>query len=773
MGARSKIIDLNRSSAEIDAIDDLGPTATSDGIEPSANDAGEADYQDWVHESQNQSWDEEEAVPGRDWGSIAAIGLLLIAFIGWTGFFAWAHSGELTRTIPPARIAELVIAWSVPTCLIALVWLLGMRLSSREAARFGDVARSLREESLALEERMRRVNGEIALARSFLAENARELETVGRTSAQRLTDAAGTLTSALAESDERAQMLQVASNAAVTNLEQLRNHLPVVTSAAKDATNQIGIAGNSAHGQIQAILATLGRVAEASASTGDDLGKLDVRLTQSAAALEQRISASAEKLASAVTQSRDTALPLFTELDQHIAAIESRISEASASARGQIDESDGRLTSLIADLQGNVDKLQASLSTHDATAQDSIIRLSGFIEETRNNVAAMDTDATDRIAKLAFAVSALVESNSELTGRLSRNSDLTNDFMMESTTLLDLLRQIEAEASGKLPEAISALQGRFEANRATMHEVVKTMEATDRKSVDISNRLSELEPLISRQDAQVAALWKNADTQVSEQHKQLEALSAALADARGQIDQLVALANDQLASSMQRAQESTREATEISRRIVEEELAEITGAMTDRNVSALRSAIEEQIRSVDIAMHESLQQNLGFANEIEERAKGQLQRLDEMTANLEQRIAQAHSSFAGIDDEGFARRMALLTESLNSAAIDVAKILSNEVTDTAWAAYLKGDRGVFTRRAVRLLDNTEAKIIAANYDEDAEFRDNVNRYIHDFEAMMRVLLSTRDGNAIGVTLLSSDVGKLYVALAQAIERLRS
>ena len=30
----------------------------------------------------------------------------------------------------------------------------------------------------------------------------------------------------------------------------------------------------------------------------------------------------------------------------------------------------------------------------------------------------------------------------------------------------------------------------------------------------------------------------------------------------------------------------------------------------------------------------------------------------------------------------------------------------------------------------------------------------------------------RDGSALGVTLLSSDMGKLYVALAQAIERLR-
>jgi len=150
-----------------------------------------------------------------------------------------------------------------------------------------------------------------------------------------------------------------------------------------------------------------------------------------------------------------------------------------------------------------------------------------------------------------------------------------------------------------------------------------------------------------------------------------------------------------------------------------------------------------------------------------------LGQLDEMAGNLEQRIADNRESFEGIDDDSFARRMVLLTESLNSTAIDVAKILSNDVTDTAWAAYLKGDRGVFTRRAVRLLDAGEARAIATHYGDDAEFREHVNRYIHDFESMMRVLLSTRDGNAIGVTLLSSDVGKLYVALAQAIERLRN
>ena len=116
--------------------------------------------------------------------------------------------------------------------------------------------------------------------------------------------------------------------------------------------------------------------------------------------------------------------------------------------------------------------------------------------------------------------------------------------------------------------------------------------------------------------------------------------------------------------------------------------------------------------------------------------------------------------------------MALITDSLNSSSIDIAKAFDVEVTDTSWASYLRGDRGIFTRRAVRLLDNAEARAITEAYEGDFELREAVNRYIHDFEAMLRGVLSTRDGNAIAVTLLSSDIGKLYVALAQAIERLR-
>ena len=53
-----------------------------------------------------------------------------------------------------------------------------------------------------------------------------------------------------------------------------------------------------------------------------------------------------------------------------------------------------------------------------------------------------------------------------------------------------------------------------------------------------------------------------------------------------------------------------------------------------------------------------------------------------------------------------------------------------------------------------------------------EFQHSVNRYVHDYEAMLRRVLAERDGGMMAVTLMSSDMGKLYAALSQAIDKRR-
>ncbi len=218
---------------------------------------------------------------------------------------------------------------------------------------------------------------------------------------------------------------------------------------------------------------------------------------------------------------------------------------------------------------------------------------------------------------------------------------------------------------------------------------------------------------------QSTKLMSESDANFAARHEQADALAAALTHTRNLVEEMSEDASNKLVSSLLRVRETTKQAAESSRKILDEELGHVAERLTEQNRTSLAEAVDSQIAAMNDLMQSAIQRNLALSESATAKLSAQLGQLDEMATNLEQRIADNRDSFEGIDDDSFARRMVLLTESLNSTAIDVAKILSNDVTDTAWAAYLKGDRGVFTRRAVRLLDAGEARAIAAHYGDDS------------------------------------------------------
>ena len=231
-------------------------------------------------------------------------------------------------------------------------------------------------------------------------------------------------------------------------------------------------------------------------------------------------------------------------------------------------------------------------------------------------------------------------------------------------------------------------------------------------------------------------------------------------------------AGPQLVAALLRVKDTADQAAERARQALGRAISEAAEKLGEASEHALVEAMGERVNDQLENVAQVAERAVKAAHVASDRLMRQLLTIADTSAAIEKRVAEAEDAAEARDRESFARRSAVLIESLNSVSIDVAKILSGDVSDSSWAAYLKGDRGIFTRRAVRLLDATETRAVAQLYDDDTAFRDHVNRYIHDFEAMLRTILSARDGSALGVTLLSSDMGKLYVALAQAIDRLR-
>ena len=219
-------------------------------------------------------------------------------------------------------------------------------------------------------------------------------------------------------------------------------------------------------------------------------------------------------------------------------------------------------------------------------------------------------------------------------------------------------------------------------------------------------------------------------------------------------------------------QEAAAHAAERAREAIASVVPQSAQSLSEATRDALQKVIHEEIeqRLADVQTTAALA--VEAARTASDRLTEQMLTLGRSATALEQHMEQVSSEQREKDSEAFARRVAMLIDSMHSASIDVGKILSDEVDDKAWDSYLKGNRGVFTRRAVRLLEGSETRSIRVHYETDAEFQQSVNRYVHDFEAMMRRVVSDKDGGIIAVTLMSSDTGKLYAALSQVVDKKR-
>ena len=360
---------------------------------------------------------------------------------------------------------------------------------------------------------------------------------------------------------------------------------------------------------------------------------------------------------------------------------------------------------------------------------------------TRENVAA---SAGTLAAKLAES-QAVLERSGETIGVLTS----------DSVRLLELIRSSAEHAHTDLVKSIGVAEER--------------LAAFETHAVNLSATIGEAQA----RGETLAGHVQRAQEGGTESIETLAALEERLAGVAQRSDEVARHARTELSEAIAELQKASEGALDTLRSGQAETVRELGERIGAEGSDAIKAALHDSAGSAIADLDQAARDAAESGRQTAIQLRDQLSRVNELVGNLETRVAQARERAEESVDGNFARRMALISEALNSSAIDIAKVFDTEVSDTAWASYLRGDRGIFTRRAVRLLDNGEARSIAEVYEEDADVRENVNRYIHDFEAMLRTVLSTRDGNTMAVTLLGSDAGKLYVALAQAIERLRA
>jgi hypothetical protein len=110
-------------------------------------------------------------------------------------------------------------------------------------------------------------------------------------------------------------------------------------------------------------------------------------------------------------------------------------------------------------------------------------------------------------------------------------------------------------------------------------------------------------------------------------------------------------------------------------------------------------------------------------------------------------------------------------ESLDSLAVDIARMIDHDAAAELWDRYKRGERNVFTRKLYTMQGQRAFDEIRRKYRGDREFMQTVDRYIAEFERLLDEVSRDDRGQVVARTYLTSETGKVYTMLAHAAGRL--
>ncbi|VVT07047.1 conserved hypothetical protein [Sphingomonas sp. EC-HK361] len=723
-------------------------------------------------------WEDKPSSPWRIVGPVA----LAIVSLAWVGGMLWLARAALP-TMPAPALAQFIAALCVVPMLAGIVWLVALRSSTAEAQRFGKTARAMRAEADSLEQRVAALSQTIAANRDALADQIRALTAIGDSATQRLAAIGRNLSEEIDQADINARSLDQSATVAHNQLSVLLSTMPRVQAEAEalgqmldDSALSVSRHASALDAQVVA-LADRGREAEVVAGgAAQKLAAHIARMEATSETASTRLESVTAEMAAAVDQLLDRTAQAVDESRKGIAAqgdamlamVGANQAALDSAARGSAEA----LAERIAGVEALIDRIAQRLEVQRRSGDAIVGQLESGLAGVHGQLDTLHTQGVERSQMLAASISALGGSADAMTEALKAGDTMATRAIGTAESLLIALDASAREIDETLPDALDRLDQRIHASRSVVGAAKPELMALVTAAESTHDAIEAVAQVIADQRRTVDQLSGTLLETLNSGRAKADALGIMVEETIGQANRFADEAAPRLLDALLRVRDTASAAAERARETLATVIPEAAEALEAASGDAMRRATESGVEVQVKAIADVAEAAVGAASRASERLERQIQAIADATAIVETRIEADIARREDADRDSFARRASLLIEAMNSAAIDITRTFGPEVADSAWAAYLKGDRGVFTRRAVRLLDANEQRDIARLYDDDASFRDQVNRYIHDFESMLRTILAQRDGSPLGVTLLSSDMGKLYVALAQAIERLR-
>ncbi|WP_447762728.1 hypothetical protein [Sphingopyxis panaciterrae] len=789
MTGEKKIVGLWRDSA---ANQETDSQASEQAAAPEAMPVPEADApaeRDWLDmsplteaEDVGDSAESIGASPG--WRDRFAPALLILLGFGWTLYALYTATDGFASQPDAGNWSLLIATISMPLTLLAVLWMALLRSSRSEQARFARVTTALRDENMMLGQSMHSLGLHLADAQKQLAEQAKIVQQLGLDTVARLHDSSDRLATNASVIANAHDQLARSGDVAMQRMDGLLAGLPRIDDVAQRLAVNFREAGLVAHQQganLEARLAALGEEAAKTAQAGEaataSMLEAMVALQGQTKETESDLLAVSAKVTGAhgasLAQITKVAASARDDMSATVAAVTGQMDESWRQFRDGVDAAAAQLDAKLAAAREAGDAIGTQLAAHGDASEALAARITAHVAEVEQQLAGLDSSVAGRTDVIGRAIADTKAQLTAFADQVTSGNSSAQQLVSHAESLLLALDAVTRELDESLPHALTRMTSHGKTTQTALSELRPMLDASELVAQSTLSHVNAVQATLKTNEAQMANHAENQQAMVDRINGSLAEADAALAKLRDGADEFAEQGGAKMIATLADVRSTADSAADQARQTLDRLVAGAREAMQATASEAIDAAFKTEIMTQLNAIEDASQRAVSAANGAADRLMRQLITIMDTSASVEQRALEAEQAIAASGRDSLAKQVGLLTEALKSTAIDVTKILSTEVSDAAWDAYLKGDRGVFARRAVKLIENGEAKEILRIYQNDDGFHAAVNQFIHDFEAMLRLLIGARDGSAISVTLLSSDIGKLYVALAQAIDRLRN
>ncbi|WP_029940877.1 hypothetical protein [Sphingomonas astaxanthinifaciens] len=736
----------------------------------------------WSADAAHALQPEMAAERGADGRRVLGVTLGILA-LAWIGLAGWSAGQSIGRAASAAAVAQWLAVAAAPLVLLGLVWLIFGRTRRREAERFTHAVQVMRAEASSLEQLLGVLRTRLDEEQAALGAHAERLMRLGDEASHRLGGVTRELGAGSETLSRHAAALDRAAESARNDIAVLLEDLPRAEASSRAMAEELRGSGREASAQAAALEAQLaaisGRAREAEDSVGGAAQRLVAHLTQ----IESAGAAAATRVGDAGTSASAEVDALLARTGEALVQVRAGIDEQSAAVRALVEQSAAAIgiagheaaTSLGTRL-GSAGQALDGLSTRIAEQDRAVTALVSGLERQLADVDQRFVDLAAegdlRAQAVASAIDRVRRELDGLSGQQAASGGTLEDLAGKTEQLRSSVAALQRECGEELTGALSHAEGGAERLLAAVQAARPDVEWIASAALDASQKLDAGTAGLAGQQERLTTLLATIDNGVGSAEQRLTELSQAIASAEQDATRLQAETGPALVQAMVQIREAAAQAATRAREALAAVVPETADQLSAQARTALTRAVEDSVRAQLAEVERVATQALSAAQSASEGLSRQMLNIGRTASALEQHMVKTTEEARETESEAFARRSSVLIDSLHSASIDVGRILSDEVDDRAWAAYLKGDRGVFTRKAVRLLSSSDLRTLDQQVGTDPEFAASVTRYVQDFEAMLRRVGGEREGGMMAVTLLSSDMGRLYTALAQVLERRR-